>query len=144
MMRNFAEFEKLLDYFKTNEERLTEVMFESGQFVDGLIAEDDSQLVGYALFYPCFGSFSGQRGIYLEDLYIERAYRGKGVGEAMLIELAGIARDRGCERIDFQVLEWNTNAINFYEKLGATRDNDERHFKFTGQAFKNLVKKSGQ
>jgi ribosomal protein S18 acetylase RimI-like enzyme len=91
------------------------------------------------LFYPCFASFSGQMGLYLEDIYVKPSHRGQGVGEAMLRRLAQTARERACERIDFQVLDWNTPAIRFYEKLGAVRNDDERHFKFSGEAFERLA-----
>ena len=140
MMRDFAEFEKLSDSFKVNEKSLADAMFGPHGFVEGLIAEDGVQAFGYMLFYPYFASFSGQTGLYLEDVYIEQPYRGQGIGEALLRRLARIARDRGCERIDFQVLDWNASAIRFYEKLGAVRNDDERHFKFAGDAFEELAR----
>jgi len=140
MMRDFAEFENLLDSFNVTAESLTGAMCGPEGFVHLLIAEDEGRPVGYMLFYPCFASFSGQTGLYLEDIYIKQSYRGQGIGEEMLRRLAQIARERGCERIDFQVLDWNTPAINFYEKLGAARNDDERHFKFAGEAFEKLAR----
>ena len=140
MMRDFADFEKLSDSFKVTEKTLADAMFGRDGFVEGLIAEDGSRPVGYMLFYPYFASFSGQTGLYLEDVYIEQSYRGQGIGEAMLRRLARTARDRGCERIDFQVLDWNTPAVRFYQKLGAVRNDDERHFKFAGDAFEKLAR----
>ena len=139
MMREFAEFEKLLDSFKVTEPLLANAMFGPDRFVEGLIAENADQSIGYMLFYPCFASFSGQTGLYLEDVYIKPTHRGHGSGESMLRRLAQIASERGCERIDFQVLDWNTPAIRFYEKLGAVRNDDERHFKFAGEAFEKLA-----
>lgn len=139
MMHDFAEFEKLLDSFTVTEDSLSDAMFGHGCFVDGLIAEDGGHPVGYMLFYPYFASFSGQTGLYLEDVYIEQSYRGQGIGEAMLRRLARTARNRGCERIDFQVLDWNIPAIRFYQKHGAVRNDDERHFKFAGDAFEQLA-----
>ena len=100
---------------------------------------DGETPIGYALFYPSFASFRGQRGLYLEDIYIKQEYRGKGVGETVLKHLAKMAKGRGFERIDFQVLDWNTPAIKFYEKLGAEMDTSERHFKYTDEAFENLA-----
>ena len=143
MMREFAEFENLLDSFKVTESSLTNAMFEPDGLVEALIAEDGDLPVGYMLFYPCFASFSGQMGLYLEDIYIQPAHRGRGAGELMLRRLAQIASERGCERIDFQVLDWNTSAIGFYEKLGAVRNDDERHFKFAGEAFIKLASREG-
>lgn len=139
LMREFAEFENLLDHFETTVARLDRAMFGEGAFVEGLIAFDREDAIGYALFFPYFASFRGQRGLYLEDIYIKQEYRGKGVGEAMLKKIARTAEKRGFERIDFMVLEWNTPAVKFYEKLGAVRDEDERHFKFTDGAFKALA-----
>jgi ribosomal protein S18 acetylase RimI-like enzyme len=139
MMHDFAEFEKLLDSFKVTELSLASAMFGPAGFVECLIVEEGESPVGYMLFYPCFASFSGQMGLYLEDIYVKPSHRGQGVGEAMLRRLAQTARERACERIDFQVLDWNTPAIRFYEKLGAVRNDDERHFKFSGEAFERLA-----
>lgn len=139
MIRDFAAFENLSEYCEINEERLAEVIFGKNAFVESLVALDGEAPAGYAIFFPYFASFRGQGGLYLEDIYIDPKYRGKGVGEAMLGKIANLAASRGFERIDFQVLEWNTPAITFYEKLGAVRDDGERHFKFTDQAFADLA-----
>jgi len=139
MMRDFAEFEKLSDSFTVTEKSLADAMFGRDGFVEGLIVENGDEPVGYMLFYPYFASFSGQTGLYLEDVYIEQPFRGQGIGEALLRRLAHTARGRGCERIDFQVLDWNAPAIRFYQKLGAVSNDDERHFKFAGDAFELLA-----
>jgi ribosomal protein S18 acetylase RimI-like enzyme len=139
LMYRFAEYENLLDHFEATEESLAAAMFGSNAFVNGLVAESDDRVVGYALFYPNFATFRGQRGMYLEDIYILAEYQGNGIGEKMLRQLARFAKENGCQRIDFQVLEWNELAISFYEKLGAVRDDTERHFKFTDSAFERLA-----
>ena len=139
LMRRFAEYERLLDHFEATEESLADAMFGHEAFVNGLVADNNGRLAGYALFYQNYATFRGQRGMYLEDIYISPEFQGKGIGEAMLRRLAKIAIDRGCGRIDFQVLEWNRPAISFYEKLGAVRDDTERHFKFTDEAFRRLA-----
>lgn len=139
LLHEFAAFEDLSQYCEVTEERLQAAMFGDGAAVEGLIALDGERAVGYALFFPNFSSFRGQRGLYLEDLYINAEYRGSGLGKSMLREIARIAASKGCERIDFLVLDWNTTAIKFYESLGAIRDNDERHFKFTDEAFVKLA-----
>jgi ribosomal protein S18 acetylase RimI-like enzyme len=139
LMREFAEYENFLEYFETTEDRMSAAMFGREAFVEGLIAEKEGQTVAYAIYYRNFATFRGQQGIYLEDLYITADHRGTGVGESLLREIATIAVSRGCERIDFQVLEWNTPAIAFYERLGAQRDDIERHFKFTDEAFRRLA-----
>jgi len=140
LMREFAVFEDLLDFFEITEERLLQVLFGEGAFVNALVAKADGRVCAYSIFYPNFASFRGQLGMYLEDIYITADYRGRGIGNAMLREIARIAAGRGFERIDFQVLDWNRSAIDFYEKLGAVRDDIERHFKFTDKAFADLDK----
>ena len=139
LMREFAEYENLLDSFETTEERLRIALFGETKVAEAILAFDGETAVGYAIFFPHFATFRGQRGIYLEDIFITKPARGKGVGEMMLKHIAKLAKARGFERIDFQVLEWNTPAIGFYESLGALRDEEERHFKFTDEAFQNLV-----
>jgi ribosomal protein S18 acetylase RimI-like enzyme len=135
LMREFAAFEDLSKYCEITEERLQTALFGETAVVEGLCTYDGETPIGYALFYPNFASFRGQRGFHLEDIYIKAEYRGRGVGEAMLKNIAASAAARGFERIDLMVLDWNKPAIAFYEKLGAVRDDDERHFKFTDAAF---------
>lgn len=139
LIREFAEFENLQDFCEVTEETLGEAMFGENAFVEGLIIFDGETPVGYALFYPNFASFRGQKGLYLEDIYIKQQYRASGLGEMTLKHLAKIARQRGFQRIDFQVLDWNTPAVQFYKKHGAAIDESERHFKFTDQAFEKLA-----
>jgi ribosomal protein S18 acetylase RimI-like enzyme len=140
LMREFAEFERLLERFEITERQLHSVLFDDGAYVRCLVAETDSTVCGYSLFYPCFASFRGQKGIYIEDIYISTQFRGRGIGNAMLREIARTAAVQGFQRIDFQVLDWNTGAIDFYLALGAQRDDSERHFKFTDAAFGELAK----
>ena len=140
LMRDFAAFEKLLDSFEITEEKLKTVLFGKETFAHALVVEVDDRICAYSIFYPNFATFRGQLGMYLEDLYISPEYRGQRIGEALLREIAKIAHYRGFERIDFQVLDWNRPAIDFYLKLGAVRDDVERHFKFTDQAFIDLAK----
>jgi GNAT superfamily N-acetyltransferase len=139
LLREFAEYENLSDYCEVTEEKLLDAIFGTNKIVEGLVCFDDDDLVAYAIFYPSFASFRGQRGIYLEDIYIKPTHRGKGIGKAMLKEIARFGKEIGAVRIDFQVLDWNESAIKFYKKLGAVKDENERHFKFTDEAFKNLA-----
>jgi GNAT superfamily N-acetyltransferase len=139
LMRDFAEYEKLGDYCEITEKRLFEVMFGAEAFVEGLVAFYSNKPVAYAMFYPYFASFRGQCGYYLEDIFVAEDFRRNGLGEAMVRIIAKLARQRGFERIDFQVLEWNAPAVKFYEKLGAVRDDSERHFKFIDNSFESLV-----
>lgn len=139
LMREFAEYEKLLDSFEATEERLKTALFGDGKVAEAILAFDDERAVAYAIFFPNFATFRGQRGLYLEDIFITKNARGKGIGETILKYIAKLAKERGFERIDFQVLEWNAPAIGFYERFGAVRDDEERHFKFTDEAFQNLA-----
>ena len=139
LMRGFAEYENLSDYFTVTEERLRGAMFAPGGFVEGLIARIDGSAVGYALFYPAFSSFRGERGLYLEDIYIDPDHRRHDLGHRMLKKIARRAAERGFERIDFMVLDWNDPAVKFYLKHGAEKNDDESHFKFGGEAFARLA-----
>jgi ribosomal protein S18 acetylase RimI-like enzyme len=138
MIREFAAFENLSDFCEVTEDSLADAMFSANSRVEGLIAFDDDAPIGYALFYENFATFRGQRGFYLEDLYVKTEYRGHGFGEAFLRKLAQIGKSRNFRRIDFLVLDWNEPAIKFYKKLGAVVDNEERHFKLTDAAFEKL------
>ncbi|MFL6373900.1 MAG: GNAT family N-acetyltransferase [Pyrinomonadaceae bacterium] len=139
LLHEFAEYENLIEFLEVTTHRIETAFFADGSVVEGLIARADGEAIGYAFFYPNFASFRGQRGFYLEDIYIRESYRGKGVGEQMLRELARLAASRGYERIDFVVLDWNKSAIGFSKKLGAEMDHSERHFKFTDAAFQELA-----
>jgi ribosomal protein S18 acetylase RimI-like enzyme len=139
LIRDFAEYEKLSEFCEITEEKLFDAMFGERKIVEGLVCFDGENLVAYAIFYPNFASFRGQRGVYLEDIYLKPECRGKKIGEAMLKEIARYGKEIGAVRIDFQVLDWNESAIKFYKKLGALKDEDERHFKFTDAAFQNLA-----
>lgn len=138
-LHEFAEYENLSDFCEITEERLKTALFGETKVAEAIIAFDGETAIGYAIFFPYFATFRGQRGFYLEDIYITKSARGKRIGELMLKYIAKLGKTRGFERIDFQVLEWNTSAIEFYKKLGAVRDDEERHFKFTDEAFKNLA-----
>lgn len=139
LLREFAEFEYLIEYHEVTEERLFAAMFDSNAVVEGLMAFDENLPIGYALYYPSFSSFRGQRGLYLEDIYINERYRGHGIGERVIRKIARIGAERGCERLDFLVLGWNEAALKFYERLGAVRDEGERHLKFADEAFRRLA-----
>lgn len=138
LMREFAAFERLSQHLEVTEDRLANAMFGEDAFVQGLIAFDGEKPVGYAIFYPNFLTFRGQKGYFLEDLFVSDSYRAAGVGKVMLKRIAGLAVERGFERIDFLVLNWNEPAIRFYRNLGAELSENEGHFKFTDKAFLDL------
>jgi ribosomal protein S18 acetylase RimI-like enzyme len=139
MLHEFAEFENLSEYCEVTVEKLNTAMFGDGSFVRALIARDGNDAIGYAIYYPSFASFSGQRSMYLEDLYVKEPYRGHGLGERLLSRVAKDAAASGADRLDFMVLDWNEPAVKFYKKLGAGVNDDERHYKFQGDAFWKLA-----
>lgn len=139
LLREFAEFEKLSEYCTATPERFYAALFGEASIVSGLVAADAGTIVAYALFYPNFASFRGERGLYLEDIYITPTHQRTGLGRKLLAELARTCLERGYERIDFQVLDWNTNAIDFYRSLGAVSNDDETHFKFGIQPINKLA-----
>lgn len=139
LMRDFAAYEKLSDYCTVTEDKLHDALFGKEAFVKGIIARDESSVVAYALFFRNFSSFRGQRGFFLEDLYIDESYRGLGLGEAMLKAVAAAARADGAERLDLHVLNWNEPALRFYRAHGAVCAEDEFHFKFADEAFARLA-----
>ncbi len=106
---------------------------------EALIAELDAEPVGFALFFHNYSTWRGRPGLYLEDLFVRPEGRGRGVGRALLRRLAQIALERGCARMEWWVLDWNTPAIGFYEKLGARAMGEWTTFRLTGEALAALA-----
>ena len=105
-----------------------------------LLAFVDDVPVGLALYFYNFSTFLGKRGIYLEDIYVEPKYRGRGIGSTLLKRLARIAKEQDCGRMEWSVLTWNQPSINFYHRLGAVTLDDWRLFRLHGQALERLGK----
>ena len=126
LIRELAEYEKALDEVRASEEQLREALFGERPAAFAHIAEDEEsgEAVGFALWFLSFSTWRGVHGIYLEDLYVRPSARGGGHGRALLTELARICVERGYERLEWAVLNWNRPAIGFYEALGA-RPQDE-------------------
>lgn len=139
LLKEFAEFENLSEWFEITEEKLREAVFGTDAFVQALVAYEDVACVGYALFFPVFKSFRGEHSMFLEDLYVSPALRGKGAGLAMLKEVARIAKKQGFVRMDWQALKWNEPAINFYKNLGAESDDENFDFRLRGDSFDKLA-----
>jgi GNAT superfamily N-acetyltransferase len=118
-IRELAEYEKLLDRVTATEDLLRHTLFGPRPYAEVLVARLDDDAVGYALFFHSYSTFLARPGVYLEDVYVRPAARGNGVGKALLKAVARAARDRGCGRVEWAVLKWNTPAIEFYESLGA-------------------------
>ena len=137
-IRALAEYENLSHMVIATEQSLTDHLFGPNPVAETLIASLDGQDVGFALFFRSFSTFLGKPGIYLEDLFVLPEVRGKGVGQALLAEVARIAMDRDCGRLEWAVLDWNDPAIGFYNKLGAVRLDDWTTYRVTGDALRRL------
>jgi GNAT superfamily N-acetyltransferase len=138
LIRGLARYEKLEDGVTMTEERLAANLFGSHRYAETLIAEEDGAPVGFALFFHNFSTFLAQPGIYLEDLFVVPDHRGSGIGRALLMELARLAVKRGCGRLEWAVLNWNRDAIAFYERLGATPNSEWTVYRLTGEALSSL------
>ena len=138
LIREFAEFEKLTEWCEVTETDLREAIFGKQKFVQALLAMDGIRYVGYALYFPVFKSFRGERSVFLEDLYVTPDLRGNGLGFVMLREVAKYAKEQGFTRLDWQALKWNEAAINFYKNLGAETDDENFDFRLRGAAFQKL------
>jgi len=124
---------------------MTEALLDVGLFGDRpyaevVLADDDGRPVGFALFFHNFSTFLGRPGIYLEDLFVLPEHRGSGIGRMLLAHLARLAVERGCGRLEWAVLDWNRDAIQFYERLGARPNSDWTVYRLTGEALTGLAR----
>lgn len=138
LIRGLAQFEKLEHEVTMTEERLAANLFGPHRYAETLIAQEDDQPVGFALFFHNFSTFLAKPGIYLEDLFVIPEHRGRGVGRALLAELARLAIERECGRLEWSVLDWNQEAIAFYERLGARPNSEWTVYRLTGEALTSL------
>ena len=138
-VRELAAFEREPDAVVATEPMLAEALFGVPPAAEAVIAERDGVPVGFALFFANFSTWTGRRGLYLEDLYVTPSARGAGVGKALLIHLAGIARDRGWARFEWSVLDWNTPAVEFYRAMGAQAMDEWTVQRVSGEALKTLA-----
>lgn len=138
LIRGLARYEKLEQEVTLTEELLTKNLFGSRRYAETLIAEEAKTPIGFALFFHNFSTFLALPGVYLEDLLVVPEHRGRGVGRALLKELARIAVERGCGRLEWSVLDWNRDAIGFYERLGAKPNSEWTVYRLTGEALSAL------
>ena len=120
LIRDLATYERAPHEVTASEEQLVDVLFGERPAAEVLLAFEGDAPVGFAVFFYNFSTWLGRPGLYLEDLFVKPEKRGKGYGRALLVELAKVARDRGCGRMEWAVLNWNEPAIKFYRALGAT------------------------
>ncbi len=137
-IKELASYEKLEHEVTATEEILKEWIFEKKK-CEVLIASENNIEIGYALFFHNFSTFLGKAGVYLEDLYINPDYRGLGYGKKLLKEVAKIAVERGCERLDWQCLNWNKSSIDFYLSLNAIEMSDWNSYRLSHEVLKRFA-----
>ena len=132
LIRELADYEQLSDQVSATEAALRESLFGAHPAAEVLIARSGGEPAGFALFFPNYSTFLARPGIYLEDLFVRPAFRGLGIGKALLASVAALAVARGCGRFEWSVLDWNEPAIGFYRRLGASPLDDWTMFRITG------------
>ena len=137
-IKELARYEKLEHEVSATEDILKEWIFEKKK-CEVLIASENNIEIGYALFFHNFSTFLGKAGVYLEDLYINPDYRGLGYGKKLLKEVAKIAVERGCERLDWQCLDWNKSSIDFYLSLNAIEMSDWNSYRLSHEVLKKFA-----
>ena len=138
LIRQLAKFEKLEHEVVLTDELLVAGLFGPRPYAEAVIAEEDGSPIGFALFFHTFSTFLARPGIYLEDLFVLPDHRGRGVGRALLGHLAHLALERGCGRLEWAVLNWNEDAIRFYERLGARPNSEWTVYRVAGEALHAL------
>jgi GNAT superfamily N-acetyltransferase len=139
LIRGLARYEKLEQDVVMTEALLDKALFGDRQYAEVLLAEEDGRPLGFALFFHNFSTFLGRPGIYLEDLFVLPEHRGRGVGRTLLTRLAQIAVERDCGRLEWSVLDWNRDAIGFYERIGARPNSEWTVYRLAGEALTGLA-----
>ncbi|HWJ35036.1 MAG TPA: GNAT family N-acetyltransferase [Steroidobacteraceae bacterium] len=139
LINELAEYEQLTHHVVATEATLRQALFGARPAAEALIARVDGEPAGFALYFHNFSTFLGKHGLYLEDLFVRPAFRGLGVGKAVLVHLARLALERDCGRFEWAVLDWNRPARDFYEALGAEAKSDWINYRITGDALERLA-----
>jgi len=139
-IRDLAEYEKLSNMVVATEEVIADELFGTKSHTEVLLGHCGTEPVAFAVYFHNFSTFLGRKGLYLEDLFVRPAYRRRGFGRAMLLQLARIAVERDCGRFEWSVLDWNESAIFFYETLGATVMHEWKLVRVAGAALERLAK----
>jgi GNAT superfamily N-acetyltransferase len=134
LIHALAEFEALTHLVEVTPQTLAPHLFGERPVAEALVAERAGRIVAFALFFTNFSTFLARPGLYLEDLFVEPAERGRGIGQGLLEHLARLAAARGCGRFEWSVLDWNEGAIRFYQRMGATVMSDWRICRIAGPA----------
>ena len=144
LIKDLATYERAPDDVIATEQQLVDVLFGPRPAAEVLLAFEQEVPVGFAVFFHNFSTWLGRPGLYLEDLFVKPEMRGKGYGRALLVHLAKIARERGCGRMEWAVLDWNEPAIEFYRKLGARPMDDWTVFRLTEDGISKLADSYGK
>jgi GNAT superfamily N-acetyltransferase len=139
LIQELAEYERLKDQMSVQKDDLREALFGPKPAAEALLGLIGDVPVAYAVFFHSFSTFVGRSGLYLEDVYVRPAFRGKGIGRAMLVRLAQIAVERRCGRFEWMVLDWNEPAISFYKELGAVGLDGWTMFRLAGEPLQRLA-----
>lgn len=137
-IKQLADYEKLSHVVVADAESLRRTLFGEIAFAEVILADYQNQSVGFALFFHNYSTFLGKPGIYLEDLFVVPAMRGKGIGRQLLKYLARLTKERNCGRLEWSVLDWNKPAIEFYKNMGAVPMEQWTVFRLTGKALERL------
>ena len=138
-IRALASYERAPDAVTATEEGLMRDGFGPNPFYSCLIAEHEGQPAGFALYFFNYSTWMGRPGIYLEDIFVQPEFRGLGIGKALLKQVAAIAVEKGCPRLQWEVLDWNTPAIEFYQAMGAEFLDEWRNVRISGEALERLA-----
>ena len=139
LIKELAEYERLSQEVVATEEALRDSLFCARRVAEALLGYLGDDLAGFALFFHNFSTFLGRTGIYLEDLYVRPEFRGAGVGRALLVHVARLAKERGCGRLEWSVLDWNEPAIGFYRGIGASPVSGWTVYRLTGETLDRLA-----
>ena len=140
LIRGLADYERLAHEAVVTEADIRESLFGERPAAEVLVAEVGNDAAGFALFFHNYSTFLGRRGLYLEDLFVFPAYRGQGIGLALMRRLARLAIERQCGRFEWWVLDWNESAIDFYQRLGARAMSEWTVYRLTGEPLARLAR----
>lgn len=138
LIRELAEYERLADQVVATEEDIAKTLFGQTPYAEVLLAEENGLPVGFCLYFYSYSTFIGKPGLYIEDIFVRPDYRGRNIGNALFKKTASVARERGCGRMEWSVLDWNKSAISFYTKMGAKPMNEWTVYRLTEEQFANL------
>jgi GNAT superfamily N-acetyltransferase len=139
LIRGLAEYERLSHLVTASQATLEDALFGARPGAEALLAFEDHNAIGFAVFFHNFSTFLGRRGLWLEDLFVKPEHRRKGYGRALFLRVARIAHERRCGRFEWAALDWNEPAIRFYKSMGAVALDDWTTFRVTGEALARLA-----